>query len=303
MATCTNASVTIPNTFSFSDIGISLPETEYPAYSAGTYNTGDRVIVLSTHKIYESLTDSNVLDPVTGSETTVPVWLVIGYTNPYRMFDNSVGTVTAHTSDLTFTITSGLMNTISLLNLIGKSVTITMVDPTEGTVYTKSVPLVDYSNITSWWAWYFGELPNKTSLTFASLPTYPNAVTTVTIEAVNGVASCGSCVYGTQLIMGKILGGARTDLVDYSVKSTDQFGNTVITERAFSKTATVAMRIPSAQIDKLFDDLTAIRAIPSVYTLEKTYSTLTIYGYHRNVSIVFNNRQSTIVDLTIEGLI
>ena len=39
----------------------SVPETDYAAWNSGTtYSIGNRVILTSTHKIYESLQNSNL---------------------------------------------------------------------------------------------------------------------------------------------------------------------------------------------------------------------------------------------------
>ena len=69
--------------------GCSEPEDDYAAWAIGTtYGAGDKVIVLSTHKIYESLQAANTgNDPTTATDW----WLDLGPTNRWKMLVPGTG--------------------------------------------------------------------------------------------------------------------------------------------------------------------------------------------------------------------
>ena len=73
-------------------MGTDVAESIYPAWSSvATYNIGDRVHLVSTHKVYESVADSNV----NNNPATAVQWSEVGPTNRWAMFDRSPTTQTA----------------------------------------------------------------------------------------------------------------------------------------------------------------------------------------------------------------
>ena len=83
----------------------SVPENDHAAWSSGTtYARGDRVILTSTHKIYESLQAGNTGNNPTNS----PLWWVeVSPTNRWRCFDLSNTTQTVVDAADYYEITPG----------------------------------------------------------------------------------------------------------------------------------------------------------------------------------------------------
>ena len=101
----------------------NVAETDYAAWSsATTYSLGQRVIVVSTHKVYESLQNSNLnKDPTLASNATW--WIEVSPTNRWKMFDISNTTQTTNADSIVVTITPGqVVNSVSLMNLEGISI-------------------------------------------------------------------------------------------------------------------------------------------------------------------------------------
>ena len=68
-------------------ISSTIAETDYSAWSSGTtYALGDKVILTSTHRVYESLQAANTNHNPTEAASTW--WLDIGPTNRWAMFDD-----------------------------------------------------------------------------------------------------------------------------------------------------------------------------------------------------------------------
>ncbi|MGE4534644.1 hypothetical protein, partial [Halomonas sp.] len=135
----------------------NLPEDDYPEWDSGTtYSTGDRVIKASTHRVYESQTDSNSDDPEVGVNADPPTWLDIGPTNRWAPFDEKIGTVAAgaevidpsyliddaSANGVSYTFTpSALVDSVALINLSGVVLYVKVETTTEGIVYERRLGL------------------------------------------------------------------------------------------------------------------------------------------------------------------
>jgi hypothetical protein len=96
----------------------NVPEDDHPEWDASTsYLAGDKVIVISTHRIYEALQATTGDDPATDDGTN---WLDIGATNRYRAFDGSIEGQTVQASSIQYEFTlTGNFGGLALLNIIG----------------------------------------------------------------------------------------------------------------------------------------------------------------------------------------
>jgi len=68
----------------------NVPENDFPQWAAGTtYSIGNKVVSLTTHKIYESLINSNLGNNPTTDDGTK--WLDLGATTRWKAFDTKIG--------------------------------------------------------------------------------------------------------------------------------------------------------------------------------------------------------------------
>jgi hypothetical protein len=84
-----------------------------------SYAEGDRCMLASTHRVYESLVGSNTNNPPL---TSPSYWVDIGPTNRWAMFDQAVGTSTVADDTLSVTIElndADYVNAIALLDMSG----------------------------------------------------------------------------------------------------------------------------------------------------------------------------------------
>ena len=114
----------------------NVPETDHAVYVPETaYAEGDTIIVIATHKIYESLQSANTGNyPPDNIAGATPYWLEIGATNAWKMFDTQVGTKTALAEGIIVEVTPGRMNALALLEISAAKVEITLTDPVDGVV-------------------------------------------------------------------------------------------------------------------------------------------------------------------------
>lgn len=286
-------------------ISSNVAENDHPIWSAtATYALGTRVQLV--HNVYEALAAVPAgIKP--GEEVLkkdeVAKWQDLGKTNRWRMFDSLVETVTRHPEQIEVTIRPGaVVNSLALFNLKGKSVSVSMVDPIEGEVYRKTVSLVD-AGVSDWYDWFFEPIGRRTDLVLLDMPAYGTADIVVTVEAGAEVAAVGHFVIGSVKSIGTALYGSAVGINDYSRKSTDDFGNTVVLQRSFSKRGEFDISLDTAEVTRVQRLLAELRATPMVWIGEETYEATLLFGFYKDFQIVFAGPTVSDCSITVEGVI
>jgi hypothetical protein len=284
----------------------NVPENDYPVWSSGTtYNEGDRVILTSTHRVYESLLSGNTgNDPTLVSSPTF--WIEVGPTNRWAVFDTSVSTQTVQANNITYTLEPGSpINLLAVLNVTnGTQVTVTMNSPSQSPaeVYSKTIDLSGVPLVVGWWSWFFGTRVAGTQAIFDDIPPYVDGVITVEILGGSDLA-VGVIMMGQQQLFGLgIKYGARVGIQDYSRKETNEFGDTILVQRAFAKRANVDLFLNKFEVDSLQRELSRIRATPCLWILSNDYESTTLFGFYKNFDILINYPEHADCELEIEGL-
>jgi hypothetical protein len=282
----------------------TVAENDYVAWNAATaYVVGNKAIRTSTHRIYERVTNGTT---ATAPENDTTNWLDIGPTNRWAAFDNVVGTATSGTSPLTIVLAPGGISGLGMLELVGIESVVTMKDaPGGAVVYSQTIDL-DGSIIDDVFDWFFAEFEQRTDFVLTDLPSqFTSCELSITVTATSGNPSIGVCKPGTVIEIGRAQYGARVSIVDYSRKDTDAFGNTIITERAYSKRMSLSIVTDKAEFNRIFRRLAELRATPSICigTELDGYAPLINYGFFKDFSIDVAYASHHICSLEWEGLI
>jgi hypothetical protein len=278
----------------------SVPEDDYPAWLVGTaYVIGARVMRASRN--YEVLVAHTGRDPA-GAATNPPTWLDLGANNRWRMFDDRVSSLTEQAGSIAVELTPGaVINSIALFNLRGREAVVQLTDPVEGVVYDRAVSLID-AGVTSMYDWFFAPIGRQTDFVLLDLPAYGTAVLSVTVDNAGDVAAVGHMVMGQQVALGVALYGSGVGITDYSRKTIDEFGQSVILERAFSKRAEFDVKLDTEKAGFVQRLLAGIRAQPVVWVGEASYEATVLFGYYRDFSISISGPSVSDATITVEGL-
>lgn len=286
-------------------ISSNVPETDYPAWVNSTaYVIGERALL--DHHIYEAL--AAVPAGVKPGEEVIDKdnpakWQDLGMDNRWRMFDSKVESLTTNPGTIEVTIRPGaVVNSLALFNLQGKSVTVSMVDAVEGEVYRKEISLVD-AGVTNWYDWFFEPIGRRTDLVVLDMPAYGSADIVVTIDAGAATAAAGHVVIGSIRSIGTALYGSSVGINDYSRKSTDEFGNTVVIQRSFSNRADFDITLDTSEVTRVRRLLAELRATPVVWIGEETYEATILFGFYKDFQIVFSGPTVSDCSITVEGVI
>jgi len=280
----------------------TVPENDFDLWDVGTaYVTGDKVIVLSTHRIYEALQNSTGTNPTTDDETT---WLDIGATNRWRVFDGSIEGQTTQATSIEYVFTvDGNYGGLALLNLIGSAVTVDITDVVDGALPTITAPLSDSSGVIDWFTYFYAPVVQRREVILSDLPIYNGAIVTVELTG-SGTVAIGEIVLGVDNSLGKSTTGTSLGIEDFSTKSKDEFGRTFILERAFANTVSFEFAFPTATSRRVRRILSDLRAKPAVYYTNEEQIDFggTVYGFPRDFRINLQTPTIAFATLEIEGL-
>jgi len=279
---------------------VTIAET---AWTAGTYTTGTQRYVGTT--LYEVIASPSTSDsPTAGIIATPPTWKTIGAIGRYKMFDNVISTQTTRTGTIVVTVDpSQVINAAAFFGLSGNTINVTVNDPTEGQVYNETKTLQDNTLITDWYAYFFESVYQLTDAVFTDLPSYLNATITVTIDAGAAAAKCGEMVIGRQSLLGVSNFGTSVSIQDYSIKTTDEFGNVIIQERAYSKRADYDVTVETSRVATVQKLLADIRTTPTVFIGEEDKPETVVYGFYKSFNIVISTPSISDCSIEVEGLV
>lgn len=288
-------------------ISTNVAEADHPAWSAATsYTVGDRVIrsTTATHRVYENLiAGTNATPPEDALTGATPRWLEVQPTNRWSCFDNSITTATVQASSVSYRITPGqVVNGITLQNVDADSVRIRMVDPVAGTVYDKTTTLGRVP-VSGWHPWYFSRRPVSDAVVHVDLPSYYGADILIDVTKTTGNVSIGMVLMGYPYTIGMgVQYGAKVGITDYSVKTTDTFGNTYFRERSFAKRASFEVVIPNEELDATYTLLASLRATPCLWVGSDRFACTQVFGWAGDFDVVISYHNYSTCSLDLKGL-
>jgi hypothetical protein len=245
-------------------------------------------------------------------------WALVKTSNRFAMFDASVQSQTKQsggsavlpidpsineTLEVTLATGSNVVDALALLNLAASSVHVQVQAGSPlAVVYDRTTALIAPAAVTNWYDWFFAPRHVGTSLVLDDLPPVTDALITVSITNPGGQAACGVCIVGKQTHIGDALMGASVGIKDYSLKTTDDFGNVTTKQRAYSDRLTIPVRLHTDSVEPVKRLLAKYRAVPLLWVGHARLPSTIVYGYYKDFSAVINYATEATCNLEIEGL-
>lgn len=279
-------------------VSSNIAELDHAAYSAATtYNSGD--LVTYENKNYEAVASG--FSGVTPG-TDASRWIDRGATNRWSPFDTKVGTQVENSLSITYSLKpTGIINSLSFLNVEANSITVTVTDDAEGVIYSRTEDMADIG-VEDWDSYFFLGYEIKDSLVLLDLPTYAGVTIDISIDS-EATAKCGLIIFGQQQVIGESEYGLSTGITDYSRKQTDEFGVVDVIERGYSSDANIPIELDTNKAAKVQKFLAKLRATPALYIGAESLPSSYVYGFYRDFSIVIGTALKSTCNLEIEGLI
>ncbi|MGQ3051108.1 MAG: carbohydrate-binding protein [Roseateles sp.] len=280
-------------------VATDVPEDSTSAWSgATTYNVGDRVHLVGTHKVYESVAASNL----NNNPATEPEWVEVGPTNRWAMFDRSNSTQTAQSTSFYYRLQpTAAYNVVALLGLTGAlTLRVRVTHGSLGLLYDQTIDLTSLPAQSGWWEWFYGERRGPT-LALVDVPGIIGAELRVDVTGTTQLAA-GVLLFGQAKDIGILVQqGARVGIQDYSRKETNDFGDVVLVQRAFAKRASYDLPIRAELVDEAVSFLASIRATPCLFIAPK-YESAVVYGFYKEFDVNIAYHSVSECSLQVEGL-
>lgn len=280
--------------------------------NATAYGTGNRVHMVSTHRVYEALQNN------TGKDPSVPAnqvnasgegtyWLDIGPTNLWAMFDGMVSTQSTRAASIQVVLTPGAFNGLALFGLDGDHIHIVAKDAPGGSIYYEYDADLEDSAPPDYYEWAYDPFQPQTQLIATGLTPYANAELTITITKTTGDAKIGMLAVGLFSSIGAPLRGAAVEPTDYSYIQTDQFGTTTVRKRHNATGMTISGKSDVADASNILDIIKKLLGTPVVVigSTKDNYQGMTVFGLvsGRMVYAPDNKVDEVTLNLTVKGLV
>lgn len=280
----------------------NIAETGSEWSAAATYAKGATAIATAEDGLkhgYESLVEGNVGNAL----SDVAKWLDLGATNRWAMFDDVNGTLTEGAAGIDATIAvTGRADAVALLNVAAEAARVTMT-VAGSTVYDQTFSLVSTENITDWFAYFTEEIVYKEDLVLTGLPLFMNPAVRMRLSSNAGPVAVGKAIVGQTRDLGLSLIGASIGIQDFSKKTEDEFGNLVLTRRAYKKQGNFKLMTEANVSDGVARTLASYRATPLLWLGTEEFASTWIFGWYRDWSIEFAFHGAHYTNLQIEGII
>ena len=230
------------------------------------------------------------------------LWQDDGPINSLAMFDASVSTATTRTGGLSWTLALGRFTAIGLIGLIGRSVTVTVMDGA-ATLLTQTRSLLASEG--SYYSFCF-ESPYQTdAATFTGLLSSPTCQVTISIAADPGAqAACGLCVIGKQFFVGDAQYGFNVPIEDRGRFYLDSAGNPVNLERGYSKGASGTVLVKREDFNRLTSFLAQHIGVPLLWIASPSQNDLVganVFGRYTRAVPVIDNFTHITLSIDIAG--
>jgi hypothetical protein len=274
-------------------------------WTPGTYAVGAQVIYPDTTGFplkWQSLVAANTATPGTDQAK----WKDIGTANRVAMFDSKNRTQTTAPNTLQVIIKPGrVVTNVGLFNLLGSTVRVEVLSPTNVVLYDKSINL-GARKTANFTQYYFGGFGTRlTQAIFGGLPLSITARIRVTVTG-SGTVGIGRMVYGRRQDLGKVLMGAQPTFTDYSREEWDpDFGDYEWTVRDYSRGFSGRMVVPRAQLNNVWLTVIGARAKPTLYVVSEHADfseTLVTLGVMQDLPASIDHIDYTLLSFTVKGL-
>jgi hypothetical protein len=278
----------------------NIDENDHAAWNVSTpYVAGNRVIMTSTHSIYEAIAATTGNNPSTDDGT---FWIRIGATNRWRPFDGKISDQASRSGTITYTLApSETADGMAFFGLDASSVRVVVKDALAATVYDQTVEVVDRTEAVNWFAWLLDPIAFDTEAMIVGFPGFVGNKIEITITS-GGTAKVGQIVTGRVTALGSLIAGTAIGYIDFSRKERDDFGGAIIVQRDTADRTEFRFAFPTEDARRVKRVVQRLRAVPAVYFADVDPRLgVTVFGFNQGIEVPLEVGMS-FATMEVEGL-
>lgn len=269
--------------------GVVVPEDTNPVWASGTtYTAGQRVYLLSTHRVYESTgaagnagKDPSLAVNQYNASGIATFWIDIGPTNRTAAFDGLVTSQTLTASPLVITIAPGAFNGFALFGVDADSFSVEVVSAPGGPViYSEPTTPLEGSMPGDYYEYFFDRFKPLRQFIRSGIEPYGSAQIKLTLNRTTGNVGLGMLAIGDLKPVGVPLKGVNVEPMDFSSILQDKFGNASVRRRANSTGMTISTVMEEDEANSVLQTVKDTLGVPCVVVGSSAmlYEWMTVFG-------------------------
>lgn len=269
--------------------GVTVPEDSNPAWATGTtYTAGQRVYLLSTHRVYESTgaagnagKDPSLAVNQYNAAGVATFWIDIGPTNRTAMFDGVTNTQTSAASPLVITLAPGAFNGFALLGIDADSYSITVRDAAGGNIiYSEPNTPLEGSMPADYYEYFFDRFKPLTQFIRSGIDPYGSSQIELTLNKATGPVKLGMFAIGDMKPVGIPQRDATVSPGSFTYFKQDAYGNATIKKRPNATGMSISCITDIQNANALKTDIDSVSATPCVVVGSEMpmYEWMTTFG-------------------------
>ena len=282
----------------------SVPEDDAPLWNAATAYALETQVI-DDHKIYKAIKENTGKQPSIeeNSSGTNASWLWTGVTNKYACIDTQNYTQTVAPEGATELVIQLPFErpaiAVGLLNMKAAAVSVTL---TSGdAVIWESGESDLLRDSADWWDYYFGGFRQESIRVFTGIPPVTGVLT---VKLTGNRAAIGNILVGEHVIFGETEYGVSTGFIDYSVNTTDGFGNEVWVKRRNAKRGSFPVFINPGDLDYVQQILSDLSGNPALWIGDNGagFQSMIIYGFLKEYEGSLDNYGRATANFEVRGI-
>ena len=283
----------------------SVPEDEAPAWSATTaYVPGD--VVIYAHYVYSCIIANTNVVPFGHADFEMAEWRTERPTNKWAAVDLYGHSKTrALEGETRLEIWVPFMRPATSVYLMdmddATDYHITLED-TDGNVVYDSGQHRLLQDSASWWEYWLGPFVFKKDIGLNDLPPITGTLKIV----LNGARpAIGRIIVGQRVVFGETEYGAQGGLIDYSINTTNPFGDEVWLRRRNARKSSFAALMPPNEVNYVQQTISrSLAGYPALYIGDNNtgYEPLIVFGFLREYDATYLNVSTARVTLDVRGI-
>lgn len=272
----------------------------------GSYTLGAVVIRTETHRKYELVAQEHGNTP---PETSPKIWLDIGPTNKWAMFDNLRSQPTTALGGMTVVITPGKrVDTLALLGVKASKVIVT-VRQGGNIIYGPVTRNMTGRKTTTWSQYFFGSFNYIPTVIFQDIP--PVTAAEITVEFQNDPGQpveCSELVVGSKVYLGASQYDAVSSSLNFSRIERDDFGNSTLKRRRTVPRLNVQTWAQKGIVNQIRQAREDLNAVPALWSGlddkfdDPYFEAVFIYGIYKQFEINLDHPSKVTVNLELEEM-
>ncbi|MDR2152797.1 MAG: hypothetical protein LBO72_08250 [Helicobacteraceae bacterium] len=292
---------------------IAIDSAVIPSYQEGaSYVAGDKVIVTvpANHPAIDVAAIDTIFeaaDDVSVSPLVDPLgWINRGAIDAHKMFDKYESTASEFAQNGVLELRAQRCSAAFLGRASGRIKIELFLSLQDAPFWTTIVDrkTAHYEPTSGWYDYFYPELVSEGEAgdTIVEFPASDYDMRARFTALGASGASIGRIALGAMYRLGDTIVNPTTAISDYSVKETDETGETYLKPRSFAKSGSFQILVRTSEVDRVYNALVKLRARPTAWIGDDRFDVAIIYGFYRDFSIVLSGQAYCECSLEIEGL-